>query len=145
MGVAIDNANDVWVCTHGSKLVVLNGSGTVISTGTGVFTGGGLQYSQAIAMDGASNAWVVNTHFGSPRMGTLSEFSQNGQVQSPNAGFTSTTMSSTNPMALAIDGSGDVWVTNNGNSSVTEFIGVGVPVITPLAAGVASNKLGTRP
>lgn len=70
MGVAIDNANDVWVCTHGSKLVVLNGSGTVISTGTGVFTGGGLQYSQAIAMDGASNAWVVNTHFGSPRMGT---------------------------------------------------------------------------
>lgn len=77
--------------------------------------------------------------------GDLSEFSQNGQVQSPNAGFTSTTMSSTNPMALAIDGSGDVWVTNNGNSSVTEFIGVGVPVITPLAAGVASNKLGTRP
>jgi hypothetical protein len=48
-------------------------------------------------------------------------------------------------MALAIDGSGDVWVTNNGNSSVTEFIGAGVPVITPLAVGVENNKLGTRP
>jgi hypothetical protein len=145
MGVAIDDANDVWICTHGSKLVVLNGSGTVISTGTGLFTGGGLQFSQAIAMDGASNAWIVNTHFGSPANGDLSEFSQSGQVLSPNAGYTSSTMSSTNPMALAIDGSGDVWVTNNGNSSVTEFIGAGVPVITPLAAGVASNKLGTRP
>ena len=64
---------------------------------------------------------------------------------SPNAGFTSTTMSSTNPMALAIDGSGDVWVTNNGNSSVTEFIGAGVPVVTPLAVGVKNNTLGTRP
>ena len=59
--------------------------------------------------------------------------------------YTSILHADTNPMALAIDGSGDVWVTNNGNSSVTEFIGVGVPVITPLAAGVASNKLGTRP
>lgn len=145
-GVAIDNANDVWICTHGSKVVVLNGSGTVISTGTGVFTGGGLQTSQAIAMDGASNAWIANTHFGSPANGDLSEISQAGQPLSPTpAGFTSSTMSSTNPMALAIDGSGDVWLTNNGNSSVTEFIGAAVPVITPLAAGVASNKLGTRP
>jgi hypothetical protein len=117
----------------------------VISTGSGLFTGGGLQYSQAIAIDGASNAWIANTHFGSPANGDLSEFSQNGQVQSPNAGYTSSTMSSTNPMALAIDGSGDVWVTNNGNSSVTEFIGAGVPVITPLATGVNLGKLGTRP
>jgi hypothetical protein len=145
IGIAIDNANDVWISTHGSKVVVLNGSGTVISTGSGLFTGGGLQYSQAIAIDGASNAWIANTHFGSPANGDLSEFSQNGQVQSPNAGYTSSTMSSTNPMALAIDGSGDVWVTNNGNSSVTEFIGAGVPVITPLATGVNLGKLGTRP
>jgi hypothetical protein len=144
-GLAIDDNNDVWIATHGSKVVVLNGSGTVISTGSGLFVGGGLQYSQAIAIDGASNAWIANTHFGSPANGDLSEFSQSGQVQSPNAGYTSSTMSSTSPMALAIDGSGDVWVTNNGNSSVTEFIGAGVPVITPLAVGVENNKLGTRP
>jgi hypothetical protein len=48
-------------------------------------------------------------------------------------------------MALAIDGSGDVWVTNNGNSTVSEFIGAAVPVVTPLAVGVKNNTLGTRP
>jgi len=144
-GIAIDDANHVWVSTHGSKVVVLNGSGTVISTGSGLFTGGGVQYSQAIAIDGASNAWIANTHFGSPANGDLSEFTQGGQVLSPNSGFTSSTMSGSAPIAIALDGSGDLWVTNNGNSSVTEFIGAGVPVVTPLATGVANNTLGTRP
>ena len=144
-GLAIDDANDVWICTHGSDVVVLNSSGTVISTGSGKFTGGGVQYSQAIAMDGASNAWIANTHFGSPANGDLSEFSNSGAALTPSTGYTSSTMSSTTPMALAIDGSGDVWVTNNGNSTVSEFIGAAVPVVTPLAVGVKNNTLGTRP
>jgi hypothetical protein len=63
------------------------------------------------------------------------------------------------PSGLAIDGSGNVWVTNyfldgntlNGNS-VTEIIGVATPVITPICAGLpatptanGTSNLGTRP
>ena len=39
------------------------------------------------------------------------------------------------PTAIAIDGSGDVWLANHGNN-VVEIIGVGVPVITPIGAGL---------
>ena len=48
---------------------------------------------------------------------------------------------------MALDGSGNVWV-SGGNSfqgSVVEFIGAAVPVVTPLAVGVKNNMLGTRP
>jgi DNA-binding beta-propeller fold protein YncE len=36
------------------------------------------------------------------------------------------------PFAVAIDPSGNLWVTNFGGNSVTEFIGVAEPVKTPL-------------
>jgi hypothetical protein len=61
----------------------------------------------------------------------------------PSTGFTSATM--INPNSISIDGSGNVWVGNNGNSTVSEFLGAAVPVVTPLAQGVATNTLGTRP
>ena len=54
---------------------------------------------------------------------------------------------------VAVDGSGDVWLADNGtNNSVTELIGAATPVITPIAAGLPStptgngtSNLGTRP
>jgi len=64
---------------------------------------------------------------------------------SPTNGFTGGGLSTVG--LLAIDGSGNVWATNQGFSSysVTEFIGAGTPVVTPLAVGVKNNMLGTRP
>jgi hypothetical protein len=56
------------------------------------------------------------------------------------------------PAGIAIDGSGDLWIMNENNSNVIEFIGVATPVITPIAAGLPStptvngtSNLGTRP
>ena len=46
---------------------------------------------------------------------------------------------------LVIDGSGNIWVGNNLGSTLTEFVGGAAPVVTPIAAGVANNMLGTRP
>ena len=37
------------------------------------------------------------------------------------------------PYALAIDASGNLWVTNSGKNTLTQFIGVATPVKTPLA------------
>jgi hypothetical protein len=137
-GLAVDASNHIWYSTHGSNVVVLNTSGTAVA-----YTGGALQYSQAIAMDGASNAWIANTTFTPPDPGRLSEFSNGGTALTPSTGYQSSTMLS--PTGIAVDSAGDVWVTNKGNSTVSEFIGAAVPVTTPLAYGVQFNLLGTRP
>ena len=60
------------------------------------------------------------------------------------------------PQSLAIDGSGNVWITNakplTNNPFVTELIGAATPVIAPIVAGLpatptadGSSNLGTRP
>jgi hypothetical protein len=46
---------------------------------------------------------------------------------------------------IALDGSGNVWVTQPVANTVMEMIGAGTPVVTPLAVGVQNNTLGTRP
>ena len=56
------------------------------------------------------------------------------------------------PFAIAVDSAGNAWLTNQGSNSVTEIIGIGTPVITPIAAGLPvtptpdrTSNLGTRP
>jgi hypothetical protein len=43
-----------------------------------------------------------------------------------------------------VDGSGNVWVLL-ANNTVTEYVGAATPVVTPLALGVQSKKLGAKP
>jgi secreted PhoX family phosphatase len=49
------------------------------------------------------------------------------------------------PNAIAVDPSGNVWIANNSNNTMTELIGAATPVVTPLAVGVKNNTLGTKP
>ena len=37
------------------------------------------------------------------------------------------------PYGLAIDPSGNIWISNLGNNTLTQFVGVAAPVKTPLA------------
>jgi len=160
--IATDAAGNVW-SQEGSGLVKLSNSGSVLS-GPGGYTGGGLNYPQALAVDGAGNVWAANivANDMSPD-GNLSEVSNAGVPISGATGYIGQSFNGEAgalyyPIDLAIDGSGDVWVTNSylnyssANSRVTEFIGVAVPVITPIAAGLpatptanGSSNLGTRP
>jgi hypothetical protein len=137
--LAFDQSSRVWVATHGSNVRVLSDTGTAVGT----YTGGGLGLSQAIAMDGAGNAWIANRVSSVSLPGLLSEFSNSGTALTSSTGFTTATM--INPTGIAVDLSGDAWVSNAGNSTVTEFIGAAVPVTTPLAYGAQIGSLGTRP
>jgi hypothetical protein len=38
------------------------------------------------------------------------------------------------PVGVATDASGSVWTTNSGTNTVTKFIGLGAPTVTPLVA-----------
>ena len=129
-GVAVDQSGNVWVANYfGDSISEVSGAGTVLLTGQ---TGGGVDHPQGIAIDGAGKVWVANLH-----KETLSEFSGSnstapGTPLSPAAGL-GTDAQLASPFAVAIDQSGNVWVSNsaNGTNTVTTFVGLATPVKTP--------------
>lgn len=133
-GVAVDGADNVWVANYFDNSVgLLSATGTILSSGT---KGGGLNHPQGIAIDGAGNAWTTNY-----RGPTISEFasasaSLPGAALSPAAGF-GPDARLLEAFAVALDASGNVWVTNFGSNTLTEFIGMATPVRTPLLGPVA--------
>jgi sugar lactone lactonase YvrE len=147
-GVAINNSGDIWVA-DGSKnsttISEFGSNGIAISGANGVI-GGGLQTPSAVAADGGGNLWITNS--GGP---SVSEFNSSGTALSPpatgsfNGGYTGGNL--TNPAAIAVDGSGNVWVADEGSSTVIELVGIGTPVVTPIVASIRSpyNVPGSEP
>jgi streptogramin lyase len=85
-------------------------------------SGGGLTLPVAVAYDGSGTAWFANSS-------SISEFSGTSAV-SGSAGFG--VLSS--PSGIAVDASGSVWTANSGDNSISVFIGLATPAVTPLAA-----------
>lgn len=129
-GIAADPYGNLWVANYyGNSVSVVSTAGTILSNG---IAGGGIDHPQAIAVDGAGTVWVANY-----RGNNLTELSgagagSTGTSLSPAVGFGSDA-SLLEPYAIAIDASGNLWVTNFGNNTVTQFVGVATPVKTPLA------------
>lgn len=67
----------------------------------------------------------------------------------PEAQYPATTTSFTkilnDSLNIAIDPSGNVWVTNYFGNSVAEMVGAAAPVVTPLSLAAGNNMLGTAP
>jgi len=143
--IAIDSAGNAWVTNDtGNTVTKLSNTGAVLSGANG-YTVGGLNGPYAIAIDGAGNAWVPNF-----QVNTVTELSNTGAVLSGTGHYTGGGL--TEPDGIAIDGSGNVWVANFTGNTVTEMVGIGSPVITPIAAGLpvipttdGTSNLGTRP
>ena len=132
-GIAIDNASDVWLAdADNNRVSKFSNNGTAL-TPSGGFTGGGLSAPLSVAIDGAGSVWLAG--------GGLSEFSSAGIPLSPAKGY-----AVEGPQAIAIDGSGNVWLAGTDDfAAVTEFVGIAVPVVTPLSTGVLNRTLGARP
>jgi streptogramin lyase len=129
-GLAVDQAGNVWVANfRGNSISEVSSAGAVLLNGQ---TGGGVDHPQPVAIDGAGRVWVGNFH-----QSTVSEFAGSnsttpGTPLSPAAGL-GTDAQLGSPFALAIDASGNLWVTNsNGANTVTVFVGLAAPVKTPL-------------
>lgn len=152
-GVAIDAGNNAWyVSSGGPSVAAINSAGTRI----GIAAPSGLGTIAAIAIDGKSRAWVPScnqtcvTSGGSGNTGAdaLIEVANNGSslsVVSPATGFTAPSLAA--PAGVAIDPSGNVWITNSlaPNGTVTVFLGAAGPVLTPLQAALINNKVGQMP
>jgi hypothetical protein len=154
-GIAIDQSGDLWIDDLNTSTVVeFNSSGSQIKT---VSPGGSFSTSGAYdAADGASNIWVPD-----PPAAGLVEINSSGTVVSPASGYqgprqtiTGTSTANLNtPQVARIDQSGNVWLGNytgipissSKNAYVTEFIGLAVPTVEPLAFAAQQGIIGLRP
>ncbi len=151
-GVAVDQLGNVWIGRYsaaGGEILEMSHAGTVISPAQGYVSGVNFEPC-SLSIDGAGNVWALLCTNGYG----IAELSSAGSLLTPSGGYAGSKLFS--PWQLALDGSGDVWITNNlsvsGNGSVSEFIGLAAPVITPIVAGLpatptadGSSRLGTRP
>jgi hypothetical protein len=134
--IAIDGSGDAWVANVDDNSISAFGSGGSPISGTSGFTGGGLDGPASIAVDGSGRIWTAsgNNNATCP-YNTISEFAASGTAISDANGYCY-------PVAgyyleyLAVDGSGNVWVTTPG--SILEFVGVATPVVTPIVANLQS-------
>ena len=97
------------------------------------YTGlGTIDHPQGIAVDGAGNIWVAN--YRAPYLTELAGASaaSPGSSLSPATGF-GADAKLLEAYALALDASGNIWVSNQGSSTITKFIGLAAPVKTPLS------------
>ena len=140
VGMAVDQKNNLWTVNYDSDDIsqITNLSATTPTIGGSFGGGGGLDSPNGIAVDGAGNIWVTN--YGSDP-GSLSELAGSnaaspGTFLSPNTIGFGSDASMLGANRLAVDASGNIWVSNTGNNTVTEFIGAAVPVKTPLVGPV---------
>lgn len=155
MGIAADAAGNVWVANSGGITLpcpdrVAEGKGTpsvtMISpdgTVSTPYTGGGVTLPWGIATDGDGNVWVADftgqrvAAFCGADAATCPRGLTTGQAISPNDtgyGFDGLTRST----GIAVDPSGNVWVTNNwltvseqtnpGGHQIVAFVGAAEPV-----------------
>ncbi len=134
LGLAVDASNNVWIASSGTSLVQAYNDGPGYITVGDTVTGGGLAQPAGVAVDGAGNIWVTNDG----TTGSLSEIAANGTVLSPASGFGALNA----PSGVAVDASGNLWTANAGDNSVTQFVGLGTPAVTPVIAGLMSMKRG---
>ncbi len=129
-GVAADQKGNIWIANYyGNSISEVDTCGTLeLDAGTG----GGVLRPQGIAVDGAGTVWVANYQGNSlSELGGASSAAP-GKFLSPSSGF-GVDASLLGPYGLAIDASGNLWLSNSGKNTLTEFIGVAAPIKTPLA------------
>jgi hypothetical protein len=143
--IAIDSTGDAWTTAGGANaLYELTAANDV----NGPFNGGGLETPSFLTEDGGADSWIINNatqtsgQSSQAKAPSLSEFDNSGDAISPGitssrSGYQFNQLSE--PSGIAIDQSGDVWVTNqagttNGNT-VFELIGAAIPTAAPLYVG----------
>ncbi|MGO9336289.1 MAG: hypothetical protein ACLPY1_02155 [Terracidiphilus sp.] len=158
VSMAIDNSGDIYIPSNatggdaGAIYELLAGGSSSNEGGLGQVIGINSPIFTPISVDGAGNLWVANNpanatgNYQSAPI-SVSGITRSGKSINANALVPGITAPSLNgATSIAVDASGNVWVLGGSSPSrVTEFVGVAVPVVTPLSVGVQKNKLGTRP
>ena len=122
LGIALDSTGRAMVVGNGNSGVsIFANDGT--SQSSSPITGGGLLMPSAVSIDGAGSMWIVD----SAPAGGLTQIPASLSAATGGLGTLNV------PMALAIDASGNIWTVNAGDDSISKFVGLAAPVVTPLA------------
>lgn len=144
LGVAIDNANNVYSFNNGTSLITeISSAGVMQPMGN---PAPNISNSAVISIDGAGGGWLANIRSSNstPQPDNLVHFTTGGvAANGQTSGYQNVNL---NRVGVAtVDNIGNVWVSNNGSGTVTEFVGTAAPVVTPIAAGILNQTIGTRP
>jgi streptogramin lyase len=133
--LAIDQLGNVWVTDYyGNSISELSSSGVVLSNPS--YAGGGIDHPQGIAIDAAGNVWIAsyrsppNLSSALTELAGASNTAAPGTVLSPAAGL-GLDAGLVEPFAVAVDASGNLWISAFATNTLTEFIGLAAPVRTP--------------
>ncbi len=126
----IQNNSENWITNGASNSVtafhVFDNKVTIVPGSP--FHGGGLAGPEAIACDLGGRVWIANHARNSNSVTQLEEYSDGRgttelRTTSPESGFSGVGMN--RPYGVAVDQLGNVWVSNEGNDSLTVLIGAG--------------------
>ena len=140
---ALDSTQTLWVLNQDSSISALSATTGAPLPGT-PFNLGAAAQPVALALDGGDKIWTLSGAQASPNpfvptTSTLSGFSRAGASV-----FTGHTFPF-NMTSLAVDGSGNLWISSNAAGTIYEIVGLTAPVVTPISIGIAHNTIATRP
>jgi streptogramin lyase len=152
-GVATDAQGNAWVTNFGSNSIseiqpgcdtnTINRSSTCTGAGGNVITlnqtvTGGLFAPQGVVVDAGQNVWVANFHSTGTGIGAaIVEIAGNSNTLAAGTGISPSTgygldAGLVEPFGLALDPSGNIWVSDEGANQVVMFFGVATPTATPV-------------
>jgi hypothetical protein len=162
-GGALDSSGDMWMGGEDPDGTITKfAPGNAAAVVSAANSAGGLALPQYVVVDGGNNIWTAdNAAPGSATSNTgyqVSELSNSGTAISGTNGYWINMQSAGTPLVdgprgIAIDGSGNVWVSNalgkpdtDGTYfTVSEIVGAAVPAVTPVALAVKNNTVGQKP
>lgn len=153
--ISADASGNVWIVISGNvcQIPPYGGKGAILQPAcypedqnppNGLL----LSKPRGIAMDGAGVVWIAGQGGGLNQGGTsippgVLPLAPNLSGVASAFPLASTSLAA-GPLRVAVDGAGNVWVLL-ANNTVTEYIGVATPVVTPLALGAQTKKLAAKP
>lgn len=157
--VAVDNAGNAWVGLANSIGKYSNAGAQVSPSGGYVTDSNDPAHTSTngLQIDGLGRVVVsLGPSSSSSTFGSVAMFAADGTYLSKATGGYGYALNGAvpaynlTPRNLAIDGSGNVWISGqsanqHGGQAVIEIVGMAAPVVTPLSSAVASNKVGVRP
>lgn len=139
--VAADGSGTLWITdkhNHGVWQFTPSTSGGTYSASQFPNHAASGTAPKGIAIDGASHKWVANNSSPYP---SITELSADGATNlSPSDGFGFQVNTGVNgAYGIAIDGSGNVWVTD-GASNIVEYVGAAAPTKNPIASAITAGS-----